>query len=146
MTDADDEQAVRAVNDRLFEASLAGDADTVDALLSDRAGCIYINTDPDEWWDKATQMAWMRETIKNADLVDGGVRVGDSTIRVEPGDYTVHVQGEVAWAEGTAKFVNEQGGERVARSTGVFVREDGGWRCVQSHASLGVPNQDIFKT
>jgi SnoaL-like domain len=28
--------------------------------------------------------------------------------------------------------------------TGVFVREDGEWKVAQSHASIGVPNADIF--
>ena len=29
--------------------------------------------------------------------------------------------------------------------TGVFAREDGQWKVVQSHASIGVPNADIFE-
>jgi hypothetical protein len=136
--------AVRAVIDRMMEASLAGDVDTVDALLSDRPGCIYINTDPDEWWDKAMQMAWMRDAVSSGELVGGELRVAESLIRVEPGEVTVHVLDNVAWAEGTGKIVNGQGGERVVRSTGVFINEDGGWQCVQQHVSIGVPNQDIF--
>jgi hypothetical protein len=28
--------------------------------------------------------------------------------------------------------------------TTVLVREDGQWKVVQSHASIGVPNADIF--
>jgi ketosteroid isomerase-like protein len=36
------------------------------------------------------------------------------------------------------------GGEQAMRMTTVLVREDGQWRVVQSHASIGVPNADIF--
>jgi ketosteroid isomerase-like protein len=86
-------------------------------------------------------MALIREELKN-----GGPRVSDSPIRFEPGEFTVHVHGDVAWVEGTAKIVNDQGDERVVRNTAVLVREDGGWRGVQAHASIGVPNQDIFKS
>ena len=96
--------------------------------------CTYINTDPDEWWDKATQMAWMRETIKNADLVDGGVRVGDSTIRVEPGDYTVHVQGEVAWAREQPSSSTSRGASVSPAPPGVRPRR--GRVAVRSIASV----------
>lgn len=137
----DDEQAVRAVIQRTIAAFQAGDADTIDALSSDRPGCITIGTDPDEWWDKAAAMALIRETVR-----DGGQTVGDMTVRTEPGEFTVHVQGDVAWTEGTGKFVNDRGAERALRNTAVFVREAGGWRSVQAHYSVGVPNQDIFNT
>jgi SnoaL-like domain len=30
------------------------------------------------------------------------------------------------------------------RMTGVLIREHGQWKVVQSHASIGVPNADIF--
>jgi ketosteroid isomerase-like protein len=138
----EDERAVRAVIERNIAAMQAGDADTIEALGSDRPGCITIGTDPDEWWDKASLMAAMRD-----ELSAGGPRVGDSPIRVEAVEFTVHVHGDVAWVEGTGKVINEQGDERVVRNTGVLVREeDGEWRGVQAHASIGVPNQDIFKS
>jgi hypothetical protein len=57
----EDEQAVRAVIERNIAAMQAGDLDTVDALTSDRPGCITIGTDPDEWADKTTVMALIRE-------------------------------------------------------------------------------------
>jgi hypothetical protein len=46
--------------------------------------------------------------------------------------------------EGRGRFTTAGGGERPVRMTGVFVREDGQWKMVQSHASIGVPNGDIF--
>lgn len=142
MTDVDDEEAVRAVIERSMKAFQSGDLETIDALSSDRPGCITIGTDPDEWWDKPAAMAWIREAMSNP----GAISVDDSPVRAEPGDYTVHVHGDVAWTEGRGKLVNDQGDECAVRNTGVFVREDGGWRCVQSHGSIGVPNQDIFKS
>jgi ketosteroid isomerase-like protein len=142
MTKAEHEQAVRAVIERSMKAFQVGDLETIDALSSDRPGCITIGTDPDEWWDKPTTMAWIREAMTDP----GTMSVGDSSIRAEAGEYTVHVQGEAAWSEGRGKFVNDHRDERAVRNTGVFVREDGEWRCVQAHGSIGVPNHDIFKS
>jgi ketosteroid isomerase-like protein len=51
---------------------------------------------------------------------------------------------DVAWAEGRGRFTSAGGGERPVRMTAVFAREDGQWKVVQSHASIGVPNADIF--
>jgi ketosteroid isomerase-like protein len=59
-------------------------------------------------------------------------------------DLEVHVAGEVGWAEGHMRFTLPDGAERQARLTAVLAREDGRWRVVQSHSSIGVPNEDTF--
>ena len=69
---------------------------------------------------------------------------GKRDVRAVAGDLGIHVKGDVAWVEGQARFVRADGAERPVRMTGVLVREDGQWKVVQSHASLGVPNADIF--
>jgi len=67
-----------------------------------------------------------------------------SQIRAEHDAHQVHVAGDLAWTEGTGRFVNEKGGRRAMRMTGVFVREGGQWKVAQLHASIGVPNDEIF--
>lgn len=133
MTDSDDEKDIRAAIDRMTEALQAADAETLNSLLSDRPGSAHIGTDPAEWWTKEELVA----DVKSA------MSVGGSPIRAERGEVYVHVLGDVAWAEGTGKFTNGEA-ERAIRTTGVFVREGGQWKTVQSHASIGVPNEEIF--
>ena len=69
---------------------------------------------------------------------------GRDDIRAVADGIDVHVQGDVAWAEGRRRFTRAGGGERPVRMTCVLIREDGQWKIVQSHASIGVPNADIF--
>jgi ketosteroid isomerase-like protein len=135
MTQTDDERAVRAVTDEITDALHGADAEKLDSLLSDLAGCTHIGTDPGEWWSKA----------KFLEEIGQAMGVGESLVRAEHGDIVVHVLGDVAWVEGTGKFVNDQGAERPIRTTGVFVRDGGAWKSAQSHASIGVANEDMFK-
>jgi uncharacterized protein (TIGR02246 family) len=129
-TGAQDE--IRAVLDQLLEAQNAGDADRIGTALSERPDAVHIGTDADEWW-----------TTKQ--IVDAVAAAGGpDEIQAVADDVDIHVQGDVAWAEGRGRFTKAGGGERPVRMTGVFVREDGQWKMVQSHASIGVPNDDIF--
>ena len=50
----------------------------------------------------------------------------------------------MAWVEGRGRFTSQGGDERAARMTGVLIRGHGGWTMAQSHASIAVPNADIF--
>jgi ketosteroid isomerase-like protein len=70
--------------------------------------------------------------------------LGDDGVRVLTHYVEVHVAGEVGWAEGRGRFTHPGGAERPARFTAVLLREDGRWRVVQSHASIGLPNEDMF--
>jgi hypothetical protein len=126
------EREVRDLIDQMIAAQNAGDMERYSSTLSDRSGSTFIGTDPDEWWTKE-------------ELV--GALAGIST----PGDITVvhdepsiHFVGDVAWVEGRIRFVNRSGGEHPARVTGVIVREGGKWAVTQMHASLGVPNSELF--
>jgi ketosteroid isomerase-like protein len=129
-TEAQDE--IRAVIDQLLEAQNAGDGDLVRAMLSQRADAVHIGTDAEEWWTG--------KQVADAAAASPG---GDD-ILASADDIDVHIHGDVAWAEGHGRFTNASGGERPVRMTGVLVREDGQWKVVQSHASIGVPNADIF--
>jgi uncharacterized protein (TIGR02246 family) len=129
-TGAQDE--IRAVLDQLLEAQNAGDAEGMRSRLSERPDAVHIGTDAEEWW-----------TSKQ--IVDAvGAAGGADEIQAVADDVDIHVEGDVAWAEGRGRFTTAGGGERPVRMTGVFVREDGRWKVVQSHASIGVPNADIF--
>jgi uncharacterized protein (TIGR02246 family) len=130
MAGAQDE--IRAVFDQMIEAQNAGDAERVRLMLSERPDAVHIGTDAGEWWTS--------KQVADAVAAVGG---GDD-IQAVADDTEIHVQGDVAWAEGRGRFTSAGGRERPVRMTAVFVREDGQWKVVQSHASIGVPNADIF--
>ena len=123
---------IRKVFDEMLEAQNAGDAVRLRSMLSERPDAVHIGTDAEEWWTS--------KQVLDATAVVGG---GDD-IRAVADDIDIHVQGDIAWVEGRGRFTHAGGGERPVRMTGVFVREDGQWKVVQSHASIGVPNADIF--
>jgi uncharacterized protein (TIGR02246 family) len=123
---------VRKVLDEMIEAQNAGDAERLRSMLSDRPDAVHIGTDAEEWWTS-------KQVVDAVAAVGGG-----DDIQAVADDIDIHVQGDIAWAEGRGRFTRAGGGERPVRLTGVLVREDGRWKVVQSHASIGVPNADIF--
>jgi uncharacterized protein (TIGR02246 family) len=129
-TGAQDE--IRAVFDQLLKAQNAGDAGRMRSMLSQRPDAVHIGTDAEEWWTSQ----------QVADAV--ATAAGEDDIQAVADDIDIHIQGDVAWAEGRGRFTNASGGERPLRMTGVLVREDGQWKIAQSHASIGVPNADTF--
>jgi ketosteroid isomerase-like protein len=128
-TGAQDE--VRKVIDETLEAQNAGDAARLRSMLSERPDAVHIGTDAEEW-DTSNQ------------VVDAAAAVGGDDIQAVADEFDIHIQGDVAWAEGRGRFTRAGGGERPVRMTCVLIRENGQWKVVQSHASIGVPNADIF--
>src|SRR6516164_8375753 len=98
-TGAEDE--VRKVIDETLEAQNAGDAVRLRAMLSGRPDTVHIGTDPEEW-----------ETSNQ--VVDAVAAVGGGDdIQAITDDMDVHVQGDVAWAEGRGRHRPER--ERPCR-------------------------------
>jgi len=122
---------VRTAVGELIDAQNAGDAERLRSLLSERPDATHIGTDAGEWWT-------------SKELFDAAAAGDDGDIQVVTDDLHVHVQGDVAWVEGRGRFTNRSGGETPVRMTGVLVREHGRWAMAQSHASIAVPNADIF--
>jgi ketosteroid isomerase-like protein len=125
-------EEVRAAISEMIDAMNAGDVGRLRFLLSERPDAVHIGTDADEWWT-------------SKEVVDGVAAGGDGDTQVVADDLDVHVQGDVAWVEGRGRFTNPRGGERPVRMTGVLIRERGRWAIAQSHASIGVPNADMFR-
>jgi ketosteroid isomerase-like protein len=120
------------VLDEVLQAQNAADAGRLRSLLSERPDAVHIGTDAGEWWTSG-------QVVNAVAAADAG-----DDIRAVADDIDVHLQGDVAWVEGRGRFTRADGAERPVRMTGVLVREDGQWKVVQSHASIGVPNADIF--
>ena len=124
---------IRKVLDEMLEALNSGDAERLRAVLSERPDAVHIGTDAEEWWTS--------KLLLDAAAVDVH---GENDVRAVADDLDIHVHGDIAFIEGRGRFTRADGAERPVRMTGVLVREDGQWKVVQSHASIGVPNADIF--
>jgi ketosteroid isomerase-like protein len=133
---ADVEKEIQLVIERIVEALNTADAETLRSLLADRADSMHIGSDPKEWWTSGQLVDGVKEAME----------AGGSQIRAEVTETSVHSMGDVAWSEGRGRFINGDGQKRDIRLTAVFVREGGAWRGVQSHASIGVDNADIFRS
>ena len=123
---------IRKLLNEVIEAQNSGDTPRLRTMLSERPDAVHIGTDAAEWWTSGQVVGAV-----------AAVGSGDD-VRAVADDIDVHVQGDIAWVEGRGRFTRADGAERPVRMTGVLVREDGRWKVVQSHASIGVPNEDIF--
>jgi ketosteroid isomerase-like protein len=132
MAGTEPQDEIRNVLDETIQALNAGDAQRLRTQLSERPDAVHIGTAAEEW---VTSKQFLDA------LADLG---GGDDIQAVADDLGIHVQGDIAWAEGRGRFTRADGAERPVRMTYVIIREDGRWRLVQSHASIGVPNAEIF--
>lgn len=111
-----------------------GDVAFVERTTSKQPGVVSIGTDPNEY-------ELSHERILSAAKAEMGGSLGHMHVRV--GEVRAYEHGDVGWADGTGYL--EIGGQSVEiRNTSVFLREAGEWRSVQSHSSIGVPNERMF--
>jgi ketosteroid isomerase-like protein len=111
-----------------------GDIDHIDRTTSREPGVVAIGSDPGEYSRERDQIIeLMRQSTPEVGM---HIHAGIDEIRG-------YEDGDVGWADGTGSFTRD--GDSVSvRFTGVARREDGEWRIVQTHASIGVPNDHIF--
>jgi ketosteroid isomerase-like protein len=129
-TSADSE--IREVLDQMIEAMNSGDRDRLRTFVGQRPDAVHIGSDPDEWMTA--------EEI--VETVGGGEALG---VKVVVDDFTVHGEtNDVAWAVGHGHFENKSGSTRPVRMSAVLVRDGDRWTVVHSHASIGVPNAEMF--
>jgi ketosteroid isomerase-like protein len=124
------EQVLRDILDALVRS----DVDEIGRRTS-RDGCaLSIGSDASEWAEGHDEiMRLFRESTPEGEL---GVTAGLDDVKA-------FSEGSVGWAAGRGYF--EMGGSRVpVRLTAVLHQEDGDWKTVQSHASIGVPNEKML--
>ena len=117
-----------------LDAMVRSDIDEIARRTSRDACVVSIGSDASEWAEGHDEiMRLFRESTPEAEL---GVRVGLD-------DVTAFREGSVGWAAGRGYFEIE--GKRVpVRLTAVLHQEDGEWKAGQSHASIGVPNDQML--
>jgi len=117
----------------LYEGMSKGDVSTVERLFSHQDGVLAIGSDPNEWWaDHDTIVRAFK-----AQFQEMGAR------QVQVGELNTLVEGTVGWAD--RHLVRRMYGKEVTiRETLIFHLEDGEWKIVQFHASLAIPNNQMF--
>jgi ketosteroid isomerase-like protein len=124
---------VRDALKMFYEAFASGDASRVAELIA--ADAVMIGTDPDEWWTDRDAMMRVWEAQRDA---TGG------ELSIRGGDPVAFSDGDVGWAADRPILALPDGSELPFRFTVVFRRENGRWKMVQSHSSIGVPNEDAI--
>ena len=124
------EQVLRDV----VEAIANSDLDEIGRRTSRDPCAVAIGSDPAEWSEGYDEiMRLMRDSTPDAEI---GITAGLDDVKA-------FAEGTVGWAAGHGYF--EIGGERVpVRITAVVHQEDGEWKMVQTHASIGVPNERML--
>lgn len=116
-----------------YKAMLNGDIGFWERHLSQHKGVLMIGTDPNEWWEGSATI--LRVLRPQAEALTG------STIE---GDLRAYVEGTVGWYADNAEWRLPNGAVISVRFTGVCNKESGDWKIVQSHASIGIPNEEAF--
>jgi ketosteroid isomerase-like protein len=107
-----------------------GDFAFVEQATSREPGCVSIGSDADEY-------------IRDYEQIISSLRESTPDIHFRIGEFRAYEHGDVGWGDGTGTF--ERDGESVpVRVTVVLLREGGQWRAIQSHSSIGVPNDRMF--
>jgi ketosteroid isomerase-like protein len=124
------EQVLRDV----VEAIANSDLDEIGRRTSRDPCAVAIGSDPAEWSEGYDEiMRLMRDSTPDAEI---GITAGLDDVKA-------FAEGTVGWAAGHGYF--EIGGKRVpVRITAVVNHEDGEWKMVQTHASIGVPNERML--
>lgn len=108
------------------------DIDAIARRTSRDACVLSIGSDPEEWAEGYDEII----RLFRDSTPEGGVSVGLDDVKA-------FREGGVGWAAARGYFETE--GRRVpVRLTAVLHEEDGEWKAVQSHASIGVPNDRML--
>jgi hypothetical protein len=117
-----------------FEGASGGDASLVDAHVSSLDGTRLIGSDPGELFSGGSAVAqFLRSEVEGAG--------GKATF--SPTDVEAFSEGTVGWATTTVTITMPDGRFVSPRWSAVFHMEDGVWKFVQTHASIGIANEDI---
>ena len=117
-----------------MDALSRSDVDAIGRRTSQAPFVVGIGSDASEWSEGYDNlMSVWREATPDAEL---GVRVGVESVKA-------FREGTVGWAAGQGYF--EMSGKRVpVRMTAVMHQQEGEWKAVQTHASIGVPNDRML--
>ncbi len=117
-----------------FAAASNGDPSLVDTHISPGDGTRLIGSDPGELFKGGEAVT---------EFLRGEVEGGGGAAAFAPTKIEAFSEGSVGWATTTVTITMPDGKHVSPRWSAVFHREDDIWRFVQTHASIGVANEDI---
>jgi hypothetical protein len=117
-----------------FAGASSGDASLVDAHVSQSEGTRLIGSDPRELF---------RGGSAAAEFLRGEVEAAAGKAVFSPAAVEAFSEGSVGWATAIVTITLPDGKHVSPRWSSVFHREDGVWKFVQTHASIGIANEDI---
>jgi ketosteroid isomerase-like protein len=117
-----------------FASASRGDPTLVDAHVSRSDGTRLIGSDPGETFRGGDAVA---------QFLRGEVESAAGRAAFAPAGVEAFQEGTVGWATAEVTITMPDGRHVSPRWSAVFRSEDGVWRFVQTHASIGVANEDI---
>jgi hypothetical protein len=124
---------IRAALDGMIEALNSHDGNRLRPFMSTTEGSIHIGTDESEWFTDDQLV----EALGSGDEASG--------IDIVVEDWSIHSrEGGPTWAAGLAHFEDASRRSPAVRLTAVLAHEGDHWVVVHSHASMGVPNNEMF--
>ena len=125
---------LRDVMLQFYSALSSGDLSFIDRHFSTADEVRGIGTDPHEWWSGRKLIDVWKEQIAAL----GG------TMPITAGDLEAFAEGDVGWVADRPTLDVGDGNPVAIRLTAVFRKEGEDWKLVQSHGSIGLPNESTF--
>lgn len=117
-----------------FAAAGRGDASAVDRYVSTDARARLVGSDPAEWLQGGAGIAAaLRAAMEGA----------AGAVTFTPADVEAYEEGSVGWAAASLTVSLPDGRSISQRWTAVFHREEEAWKFVQTHVSIGVPDDQV---
>ena len=116
-----------------FDAMRRRDLELLLSRTSAGPGVVLIGSAQEEWYTSLEEIQRMGAEMESGG--EGPVPTLD--------DVKGYSEGDVGWAAVRGTW-STGGGSVPFRLTVVLHREDGVWKHVQSHASIGVPNEEMM--
>ena len=123
---------------RFYAAFAEADIGFIERHLCRHAGMLSIGTDPAEWWESQERCL----DAARAQLA----QMKEAGIALLPGDALAYREGTVSWIADRPHWRLPDESEVPGRLTAVLHLEDGEWKLVQSHASVGLRNEETVGT
>jgi hypothetical protein len=117
-----------------FGAASRGEPALVHAHVSLGDGTRLIGSAPDEVFKGGSAVA---------EFLSGEVEGAGGNVTFSPSDTEAFSEGTVGWATTKIMITMPDGGHVSPRWSAVFHMEDGVWKFVQTHASIGIANEDV---
>ena len=117
-----------------FDAASRGDASLIDRHVAPGSETRLIGSDPDELLEGGEAVM---------EFLRGEVEGGGGQATFTPSGTEAFSEGDVGWATTMLTITLADGRHVSPRWSAVFIRSGGVWQFVQTHASIGVRNDEV---